>query len=161
MPVSPTHPGVYIQEVPSGVRSIVGVATSVAAFVDSFARGPFNQAVRVFSFGDFERIYGGFADLALTLRQLGLASAEVEDILPPNMRYLEGSAEPPAEATTSSPAPPSARSWTRSTSSTPPCARSSRRPRATCTSSSTSTPTTRTCGCCRGSTPPWPTATRS
>jgi phage tail sheath protein FI len=61
MPVSPTYPGVYIQEVPSGVRSIVGVATSVAAFVDSFTRGPFNQAVRVFSFGDFEREFGGLA----------------------------------------------------------------------------------------------------
>ena len=61
MPVSPTYPGVYIQEVPSGVRSIVGVATSVAAFVDSFTRGPFNQAVRVFNFGDFEREFGGLA----------------------------------------------------------------------------------------------------
>ena len=61
MPVSPTHPGVYIQEVPSGVRSIVGVATSVAAFVDSFTRGPINQAVRIFNFGDFEREFGGLA----------------------------------------------------------------------------------------------------
>jgi hypothetical protein len=61
MPVSPTHPGVYIQEVPSGVRTIVGVATSVAAFVDSFTRGPLNQAVRVFNFGDFEREFGGLA----------------------------------------------------------------------------------------------------
>ena len=33
MPVSPTYPGVYIEEVPSGVRTIVGVSTSVTAFV--------------------------------------------------------------------------------------------------------------------------------
>ena len=46
---------------------------------------------------DGEALRRRFADLALTLRQLGLASAEVEDILPPNMRYLEGSAEPPAD----------------------------------------------------------------
>jgi Bacteriophage tail sheath protein len=61
MPVSPTYPGVYIQEVPSGVRSIVGVATSIAAFVDSFTRGPLHQAVRVFNFGDFEREFGGLS----------------------------------------------------------------------------------------------------
>lgn len=59
MPVTPTYPGVYIEEVPSGVRTIVGVATSIAAFVDSFARGPLDRAVRVFSFGDFEREFGG------------------------------------------------------------------------------------------------------
>jgi phage tail sheath protein FI len=34
MAVRPTYPGVYIQEVPSPVRTIVGVSTSVTAFVD-------------------------------------------------------------------------------------------------------------------------------
>jgi phage tail sheath protein FI len=33
MPVTPTYPGVYVQEVPSGVRTIAGVATSIAVFV--------------------------------------------------------------------------------------------------------------------------------
>lgn len=33
MPVTPTYPGVYIEEVPRGVRAITGVATSIAAFV--------------------------------------------------------------------------------------------------------------------------------
>jgi uncharacterized protein len=59
MPTTPTYPGVYIEEVPSGVRSITGVATSIAAFVDAFARGPINKAVRIFNFGDFEREFGG------------------------------------------------------------------------------------------------------
>ncbi|MDX1531049.1 MAG: phage tail sheath C-terminal domain-containing protein [Rhodothermales bacterium] len=59
MPVTPTYPGVYIEEVPSGVRTITGVATSVAAFIGYFSRGPMNEAVRVFSFGDFEREFGG------------------------------------------------------------------------------------------------------
>ena len=27
MPVSPTYPGVYIEEIPSGVRTIMGVST--------------------------------------------------------------------------------------------------------------------------------------
>jgi uncharacterized protein len=61
MPVRPTFPGVYIEEVPSGVRTIVGVSTSVAAFIDTFARGPFDTAIQIFSFGDFEREFGGLA----------------------------------------------------------------------------------------------------
>ena len=32
MPVVLTYPGVYIEEVPSGVRTITGVATSIALF---------------------------------------------------------------------------------------------------------------------------------
>src|SRR6266576_2974673 len=59
MPVTPTYPGVYIEEVPSGVRTITGVATSIAAFVDRFARGPLNRPVRILSFADFEREFGG------------------------------------------------------------------------------------------------------
>lgn len=59
MPVTPTYPGVYIQEIPSGVRTITGVATSIAAFVDYFKRGPLNKAVQVFNIGDFDRIFGG------------------------------------------------------------------------------------------------------
>lgn len=59
MPVSPTYPGVYIEEVPSGVRSIAGVPTSVAAFVDVFNQGPRDEAVQIFNFGDFEREFGG------------------------------------------------------------------------------------------------------
>jgi hypothetical protein len=59
MPVTPTYPGVYIEEIPSGVRTIVGVATSVAAFIDFFRRGPMNRAVQIFSMADFEREFGG------------------------------------------------------------------------------------------------------
>jgi uncharacterized protein len=58
MPTTPTYPGVYIEEIPSGVRTISGVATSIAAFVDFFARGPMNQAVQIFNMGDFEREFG-------------------------------------------------------------------------------------------------------
>ena len=50
MPIAPTYPGVYIEEVPSGVRTIVGVGTSVAAFVGFTQRGPTNEGVQLFSF---------------------------------------------------------------------------------------------------------------
>ena len=58
MPVQVTYPGVYIQEVPSGVRTITGVSTSVALFVGMAARGPMDASVNLLSFADFERTYG-------------------------------------------------------------------------------------------------------
>lgn len=61
MPVALTYPGVYIQEISSGVRTITGVATSITAFVGYTARGRDNFAVRLFSFSDFERTFGGLA----------------------------------------------------------------------------------------------------
>ena len=59
MPVSLTYPGVYIEELPSGVRTITGVATSVAAFVGRAWRGPVDQPATLFSYADYERIFGG------------------------------------------------------------------------------------------------------
>jgi uncharacterized protein len=59
MPVSLTYPGVYIEEVPSGVRAIVGVATSVTAFLGRAVRGPVDDPVTITNFGDFERAFGG------------------------------------------------------------------------------------------------------
>lgn len=64
MPIQPTYPGVYVEEIPSGVRTIAGVSTSIAAFIDYFRRGPMNRAVRIFSFGDFEREFGGLDALS-------------------------------------------------------------------------------------------------
>ena len=48
MPVTPTYPGVYIEELPSGVRTITGVATSIAACLDctAKARGTWRGAER-------------------------------------------------------------------------------------------------------------------
>jgi phage tail sheath protein FI len=54
-----SYPGVYVEELSSGVHTITGVATSIAAFVDVFASGPMDTAVQIFSFADFERQFGG------------------------------------------------------------------------------------------------------
>jgi uncharacterized protein len=59
MPVTLTYPGVYIEEVPSGVRTITGVATSITAFIGRARRGPTDRPRLVQSFADFERVYGG------------------------------------------------------------------------------------------------------
>ena len=61
MPVPLTAPGVYIDEVQSGVHTITGVATSVAAFVGYTAKGRDNLAKHIFGFADFERNFGGLA----------------------------------------------------------------------------------------------------
>ena len=61
MPSALTYPGVYIEEVPSGVRTIAGVSTSIAAFVGYTAMGEPDTAVHVTSFGDFERSHGGLS----------------------------------------------------------------------------------------------------
>ncbi len=70
MPALKTYPGVYIEEVPSGVRTIAGVSTSIAAFIGTFSKGPINHgdpsspnnsnyALQIFNPGDFEREFGG------------------------------------------------------------------------------------------------------
>jgi phage tail sheath protein FI len=59
MAIAPTYPGVYIEELPSGVRTISGVATSIAAFVGRAQRGPVNDPVVISSYSDYERQFGG------------------------------------------------------------------------------------------------------
>lgn len=58
MPVAVSYPGVYVEEIPSGVRTITGVATSITAFVGRAARGSQDPTV-INSWGDFVREFGG------------------------------------------------------------------------------------------------------
>lgn len=55
MPVAPTYPGVYIEEVPSGVRTIAGVSTSTAVFLGRTKQGPIDKPILCLSYADFER----------------------------------------------------------------------------------------------------------
>ena len=71
MPVTPTYPGVYIQEIPSGVRTIAGVSTSVALFIGRAKNGPLNEPKRILSYTDFERTFSsadGGSELATAVR---------------------------------------------------------------------------------------------
>jgi uncharacterized protein len=54
-----SYPGVYIEEVPSAVHTITGVATSIAAFVGWAPQGPTTEPSLVQSFMDYQRLYGG------------------------------------------------------------------------------------------------------
>ena len=51
-------PGVYIDEMPNGIRPISGAATAVTAFVGSAARGEKNNPVRLRSFGEYTDLFG-------------------------------------------------------------------------------------------------------
>jgi phage tail sheath protein FI len=59
MPVAVSYPGVYIEEIPSGVRTIAGVATSIGLFIGWTSRGATDRAVRITNFSDYEREFGG------------------------------------------------------------------------------------------------------
>ena len=61
MATAPTYPGVYIEEIPSGVHTITGVATSITAFVGFATRGPVNDPTLVQSFSEFTRVFGGLS----------------------------------------------------------------------------------------------------
>jgi uncharacterized protein len=71
MPVQPSYPGVYIEEIPSGVRTISGVSTSIALFMGRTAQGPLNTPKRCLSFAEFERTFSGdttYSELARSVK---------------------------------------------------------------------------------------------
>jgi phage tail sheath protein FI len=91
MPSSLTYPGVYVEEIPSGVRTIVAVPTSVTAFVGLARKGPTNQAIEITNFGDFERIFGGLwarSAMSFAVRDFylnGGARAVIVRLVSPNL----------------------------------------------------------------------------
>ena len=79
-----TYPGVYINELPSPVHAITGVATSIAAFIGYTPRGIDNRAQAIFSFSDFERLYGGLS----VDSELGYAVAQFYQNAPGQQAYV-------------------------------------------------------------------------
>lgn len=68
MPVNPTYPGIYIEELPSDARTITAAPTSIAVFVGythPFKTRNFGQAVRIGNFTDYEREFGGLYTSAI------------------------------------------------------------------------------------------------
>ncbi len=56
--VGVTYPGVYLDELPAGVKRIAGVQTSTTAFVGSGGDGPCDRPIHVHAIADFERAFG-------------------------------------------------------------------------------------------------------
>ena len=67
MPVNPTYPGLYIEELPSAARTITPAPTSITVFVGythpfrgrCAREGRWGEAIQIFSFADYERLFGG------------------------------------------------------------------------------------------------------
>jgi uncharacterized protein len=70
MPVTPTFPGIYIEELPSSAHTITASPTSIAVFIgythpfkmslDKSGNPLFGKPLELFSFADYERLFGGF-----------------------------------------------------------------------------------------------------
>ena len=58
MPAALTYPGVYIEEIPSGVRTIMGVGTSIALFIGRTKQGPLKKPTLCLNVTDFTRTFG-------------------------------------------------------------------------------------------------------
>jgi phage tail sheath protein FI len=56
------HPGVYVEEIPSGSKPIEGVGTSTAAFVGYTTKGPIGEPELILKWDDYVNKYGGIRD---------------------------------------------------------------------------------------------------
>jgi len=57
------HPGVYVEEIPSGSKPIEGVGTSTAAFIGYTAKGPIGEPNLISKWDDYVKDYGGIRNL--------------------------------------------------------------------------------------------------
>jgi uncharacterized protein len=79
MPVNPTYPGIYIEELPSTNFTITPAPTSVAVFIGythPFKTKAFGKAVPVFNFTEFERAFGGYIASGVFSGQVSLAISQ-------------------------------------------------------------------------------------
>ena len=77
------HPGVYIQEVSSGVRPIEGVSTSTAAFIGKAQMGPLDKAVLITSLlPEFDNAFGDVSARQLSgARRLPVLQQRRQEVL--------------------------------------------------------------------------------
>ena len=78
MPVTPTYPGIYIEEILSNSHSITAAPTSVTVFIGythPFMTQPphYGEAVEIFSFTDYEREFGGLFNVGWLADDVGRA----------------------------------------------------------------------------------------
>jgi len=56
MPVNPTYPEVYVQEIPSGVLTMPGVITSIEIIMVRAMRDTLNKPIQCWSFSNYEGV---------------------------------------------------------------------------------------------------------
>ncbi len=99
MPVTPTYPGIYIEELPSSAHTITAAATSITVFVGythPFKTKNFKKAVQLFSFTDYEREFGGLfasnlfdSKLAYTVNQFFLNGGSIAWVVGLQPQYYD------------------------------------------------------------------------
>jgi phage tail sheath protein FI len=82
MPITPTYPGIYIQEAPSTTHTIVAAPTNIAVFIGythPLKTSPdiYGKAVQIFGFMDYQRQFGGFVRSAAYATSAGLGAGKV------------------------------------------------------------------------------------
>lgn len=60
-----SYPGVYMEEISSGVRPIEAASTSIAAFIGEAEKGEIGKAVKVYNFTEYQNSYGGFLERSM------------------------------------------------------------------------------------------------
>ncbi len=109
MPVTPTYPGIYIQELPSTSHTITAAPTNIAVFIgytNPLKTNPanFNKTVHIFGPADYQRQFGGpfrstaftdaaadFGDMAQAVNQFfinGGSEAYVVGLSPQNLNIV-------------------------------------------------------------------------
>src|ERR1700736_433398 len=74
MPITPTFPGIYIQEAPSSSHTVIAASTNIAVFIGythplNTDPGLFGKATQIFGFMDYQRLFGGFVRSAAFANQ--------------------------------------------------------------------------------------------
>ncbi|HEV2970597.1 MAG TPA: hypothetical protein VGY55_11560, partial [Pirellulales bacterium] len=62
MAITPTYPGIYIQELPSSAHTVVAAPTSITVFIGyshPYKTTNPGEAIELFSFTEFEALFGG------------------------------------------------------------------------------------------------------
>jgi uncharacterized protein len=84
VPTQISYPGVYVEEIDSGVHSIEGVSTSTTGFIGVTRKGPFTTPVCVHSFSAFTNKFGALlqnAELGYAVRQFFLNGGKCAHIV--------------------------------------------------------------------------------
>jgi uncharacterized protein len=74
MPITPTFPGIYIQEAPSSSHTVIAASTNIAVFIGythplKTEPNLFGKATQILGFMDYQRQFGGFVRSAAFANQ--------------------------------------------------------------------------------------------
>jgi uncharacterized protein len=109
MPVQPTYPGIYLEELPSNDHTITAAPTSITVFVGythPFKTKNFNEAIQVLDFTEYQREFGGLyssgifdASVPYAVNQFFLNGGSVAYVVGLKAQYQGATPSDPKDAT--------------------------------------------------------------